>query len=165
MLVLVLGWTQCLPQGVGAPPAMLRDAQLASPKNWAAGPPEKRGRWIQFAQCSPRLWHTNHEQAVSVWCMWLTSGRVSGRKTLLQYSSLTPLERECYEGEVQPYRKTGYKPIIYIYIYIYTHTYIYISWIYSPFSDWLHLLLSIGCLIEDRNDGGTPTSCFTRGLM
>ena len=30
-------------------------------KNWAAGPPERRGRWIQFAQCSPeqspRLWH------------------------------------------------------------------------------------------------------------
>ena len=48
--------------------------------------------------------------------MWLTSGRASGRKTLLQYSSLTPLERECYEGEVQPYRKTDYKPIIYIYI-------------------------------------------------
>ena len=44
------------------------DARLASQKNWAAGPPERRGRWIQFAQCSPRLWHTNHEQAVSVWC-------------------------------------------------------------------------------------------------
>ena len=29
-------------------------------KNWVAGPPEKRGRWIQFAQ-SPRLWHTNHK--------------------------------------------------------------------------------------------------------
>ena len=42
--------------------------------------------------------------------MWLTSGRASGRKTLLQYSS--PLERECYDGEVQPYRKTDYKPII-----------------------------------------------------
>ena len=28
---------------------------------------------------------------------------VSGqKKNLLQYSSLTPLERECYEGEVQP---------------------------------------------------------------
>ena len=48
--------------------------------------------------------------------MWLTSGRASRQKTLLQYSSLTPLERECYEGEVQPYRKTDYKPIIYIYI-------------------------------------------------
>ena len=33
---------------------------------------------------------------------------------LLQYSSLTPLERECYEGEVQPYRKTDYKLMIYI---------------------------------------------------
>ena len=43
--------------------------------------------------------------------MWLTSGWASGRKTLLQYSSLTPLERECYEGEVPPYRKTDYKPI------------------------------------------------------
>ena len=31
------------------------------------GWPEMRGRWIQFAQ-SPRLWHTNHKQAVSVWC-------------------------------------------------------------------------------------------------
>ena len=38
----------------------------------------------------------------------------SREKTVLQYSSLTPLERECYEGEVQPYRKTDYKPIIYI---------------------------------------------------
>ena len=33
-------------------------------------------------------------------------------KTLLQYSSLTPLESECYEGEVQPYRKTDYKPMM-----------------------------------------------------
>ena len=31
---------------------------------------------------------------------------------LLQYSSLAPLERECYEGEVQPYRKTDYKPMM-----------------------------------------------------
>ena len=47
--------------------------------------------------------------------MWLTSGRASGRnKTLLQFTSLTLLESECYEGEVQPYRKTDYKPIIYI---------------------------------------------------
>ena len=36
-------------------------------KNWVAVPLERRGRCIQFAQ-SPRLWHTNHEQAVSVWC-------------------------------------------------------------------------------------------------
>ena len=26
-------------------------------------------------------------------------------------------ECECYEEEIQPYRKTDYKPIIYIYIY------------------------------------------------
>ena len=67
VLVLVLGWTQCLPQGVGAPPAMLRGRTATSPKHWVAGPPKRRGRWIQFAH-SPRLWHTNHEQAVSVWC-------------------------------------------------------------------------------------------------
>ena len=36
-------------------------------KKRVAEPPERRGRWIQLAQ-SPRLWHTNHEQAVSVWC-------------------------------------------------------------------------------------------------
>ena len=33
-------------------------------------------------------------------------------KTLLQYSSLTPLERGCYEGEVQPYRKTECKQMM-----------------------------------------------------
>ena len=38
------------------------------PKNWVTGPPARRGRRIQFAQSS-RLWHTNHEQAVSVWCL------------------------------------------------------------------------------------------------
>ena len=32
MLVLVLGWTQCFPQGVGAPPAMLRGRTAGSPK-------------------------------------------------------------------------------------------------------------------------------------
>ena len=36
-----------------------------------------------------------------------------GIRSKTQYSSLTPLERECYEGEVQPYRKTDYKPMIY----------------------------------------------------
>ena len=40
VLVLVLGWTQCLPQGVGAPPAMLRGR--------TAGFPQKTG-W-------PGLW-------------------------------------------------------------------------------------------------------------
>ena len=33
-------------------------------------------------------------------------------KTLLQYSSITLLERERYEGEVQPYPKTDYKPMM-----------------------------------------------------
>ena len=37
-------------------------------------------------------------------------------KALLQYSSLTLLKKECYEEEVQPYRKTDYKPKTYIYI-------------------------------------------------
>ena len=32
MLVLVLGWTQCLPQGVGAPLAMLRGRTAGFPK-------------------------------------------------------------------------------------------------------------------------------------
>ena len=32
VLVLVLGWTQCLPQGVGAPPAMLRGRTAGFPK-------------------------------------------------------------------------------------------------------------------------------------
>ena len=32
MLALVLGWTQCLPQGVGAPPAMLRERTAGFPK-------------------------------------------------------------------------------------------------------------------------------------
>ena len=36
VLVLVLGWTQCLPQGVGAPPAM-----LAGTHGWL---PKKTGR-------------------------------------------------------------------------------------------------------------------------
>ena len=38
---------------------------------------------------------------------------IRSKKTLHQSSSLTPLERECYEGKVQPYWKTDYKPIIY----------------------------------------------------
>ena len=32
VLVLVLDWTQCLPQGVGAPPAMLRGRTAGFPK-------------------------------------------------------------------------------------------------------------------------------------
>ena len=42
-------------------------AWLASQKNWVTGPPGRLDRWVQFVQ-SPRLWHANHVQAVSVWC-------------------------------------------------------------------------------------------------
>ena len=49
------------------------------------------------------------------------SEKATGHKTLLQYSSLTPLERECYEGEVQPYRKRDYKLIIISILFIYYH--------------------------------------------
>ena len=43
------------------------------------------------------------------------NSNTSGRKTLLQYSSLTLLERGCYDGEVQPYREgNDYKSIMYI---------------------------------------------------
>ena len=34
------------------------------------------------------------------------------------------MEKECYEEEVQPYRKTDYKPIIYIYIYSVVNVYL-----------------------------------------
>ena len=49
MLVLVLDWT--LPQGAGAPPAMLRGRMTGFPKK-NGGPGLRRGRirWIQFAQ-------------------------------------------------------------------------------------------------------------------
>ena len=53
VFVLVLDWSQCLPQGVGAPPAMLQGCTAGFPKNWVAGAPERRGRWIQFAQSPP----------------------------------------------------------------------------------------------------------------
>ena len=46
-------------------------------------------------------------------CGWCQEGH-SVIKTLLQYSSLTLLKKECCEEEVQPYRKTDHKPIIYI---------------------------------------------------
>ena len=60
-LVSVGGWV-CVGLGPGLDSmSPARSRRSASPKNWAAGPPERRGRWIQFAQCSPeqspRLWH------------------------------------------------------------------------------------------------------------
>ena len=40
VLVLVLDLTQCLPQGAGAPPAMMRGCMNGFQKNWGPGPPE-----------------------------------------------------------------------------------------------------------------------------
>ena len=48
VLVLVLDWTQCFPQGAGAPPAMLHD--WFPQKNGVLGLRRGRIRWIQFAQ-------------------------------------------------------------------------------------------------------------------
>ena len=48
--------------------------------------------------------------------MWLTPGRTSGRKITAPILFNNNPEKECYEEEVQPCRKTDYKPIIYIYI-------------------------------------------------
>ena len=39
VLVLVLDWTQCHPQGAGAPPAM-----TGFPKNWGPGPPKRQDK-------------------------------------------------------------------------------------------------------------------------
>ena len=44
VLVLVLDWTQCLPQGTGAPPAMLRGRMTGFPKNWEPGTPERQDK-------------------------------------------------------------------------------------------------------------------------
>ena len=44
MLVLVLNWTQCLPQGAGVPPAMMRSRMTGFPKNWGTGPPERQDK-------------------------------------------------------------------------------------------------------------------------
>ena len=48
VLVLVLDWTQCLPQGAGAPPALMQCRMTGFPKKLCL----RRGRirWIQFAQ-------------------------------------------------------------------------------------------------------------------
>ena len=44
VLVLDLDWTKCLPQGAGAPPAMLRGRMTSFPKNWGPGPPERQDK-------------------------------------------------------------------------------------------------------------------------
>ena len=43
VLVLVLGWTQCLPQGVGAPPAMLRGRTAGFPQKMGGRASGKAG--------------------------------------------------------------------------------------------------------------------------
>ena len=50
VLVLVLDWTKCLSQVVGAPPAMLPGRTGGFPKKLGGRAPERQGRWIQFAQ-------------------------------------------------------------------------------------------------------------------
>ena len=82
VLVLVLDLTQCLPQGVGAPPAMLRGRTAGFHKNWVAGPPERRDRWIQFAQPHPPPPTVAHQTQEGYWSVTLSNRRVLPR---LQY--------------------------------------------------------------------------------
>ena len=44
VLFLVLDWTQCLPQGAGAQPAMLRGRLTGFPKSWGPGHPERQDK-------------------------------------------------------------------------------------------------------------------------
>ena len=44
VLVFVLDWTQCLPKGAVAPPAMLRGRMTGFPKNWKPGPTERQDK-------------------------------------------------------------------------------------------------------------------------
>ena len=46
--------------------------------------------------------------------MWLTSRRASGCKNAAPILFMKLLERECYEGKVQRYLKTNYKPMMMI---------------------------------------------------
>ena len=48
--------------------------------------------------------------------MWLTPGRAPICKNSAPILFINTPEKECYEVEVQPYRKTEYKLMIYIYI-------------------------------------------------
>ena len=64
-----------LPQGVGAPPAMLRERTAGFPKKLGGRASGEAGKVDTICTVFPRtvpptvaLWHTNHEQAVSVWC-------------------------------------------------------------------------------------------------
>ena len=44
VLGLVLDWTQCLPQGAGTPPAMLRGCMTGFPPKSGPGPPERQDK-------------------------------------------------------------------------------------------------------------------------
>ena len=68
VLVLVLDWTQCLPQGVGAPPAMLRGRTAGFPHKQGGRPSGEAGYVDTIGTIPPRLWRSNHTQAISVWC-------------------------------------------------------------------------------------------------
>ena len=57
-----------VPKGVGAPPAMLRGRTSGFPKK-TGWPALRRAGVGGYNLQSPRQWHTNHEQAVSVWCV------------------------------------------------------------------------------------------------
>ena len=49
VLGLVLDWTQCLPQGAGAPPAMLQNCMAGFPKKKSGpGPPERQDKVDRF---------------------------------------------------------------------------------------------------------------------
>ena len=66
-------WTQCLPQGVCAPPTMLRGRTAGFPKKNGWPGLQRGGVGGYHLHSPPRLWHINHEQSVSVWCLLLTS--------------------------------------------------------------------------------------------
>ena len=103
-LVLVLGWTQCLLQGVGAPPAMLRGRTAGLPKKLGGRASGEAGQVDTICTVPPpRLWHTNHEQAVSVWCNSVSFIRLLG-------VSLVVMEWQTFPGAlsaIQLVRMTG----------------------------------------------------------
>ena len=76
VLVLVLDWTQCFPQGVGAPPAMLPGRTAGFPPKTGWLPPGEAGL-VDTICTVPPTWHINHEQAVSVLCSLVTSCSMS----------------------------------------------------------------------------------------
>ena len=73
VLVLVLDWTQCLPQGAGAPPAMMRGRMTGFLKKLGARASGEAGYGGYYFHSPSWLWYTNHAQAVSVWCLCYSS--------------------------------------------------------------------------------------------